>query len=127
VTNRIVIIEHDLRALMELAVAFRGTPYEITAVESAEPINAATRHAEERPAAMIVALGGNENVAGMRSLLAASTGTRMLFLVPRMPTSPALARIVREAGGVVLWAREAPIVVVATLITILTREHGAVS
>jgi hypothetical protein len=120
--DEIVIIERDRRPLMELVVALRGTPYEITAVESAQPMSAASKLAGERPTAMIVALTGKENVAEMRGLIDSCPRTQLLFLVPEMPPSAAISRIVRSAGGALLSREEAPIVVVATLISLLARE-----
>jgi hypothetical protein len=128
VTDEVIIIESDPRDLIQLVVAFRGTPYRITAVESAHPLQAATRMASRAPAALVVPLHGMENVVDMRALIAACPRTRLLFLVPEMPPSAAFSRIVRAAGAALLFREEPAIVVVATLITMLTREstgrHG---
>jgi hypothetical protein len=130
VMNEVVILSRDEAALMELAVAFRGTPYEITAVEPARAMPAATRLARRRPAAMVVSLDGKENLAEIRALLSASPLTRFLFLVPGMPPSAALSRVVNASGASILAAAEAPIVVVATLVALLARDgssdHGGV-
>lgn len=117
--SEVVIVAPPERALMELAVAFRGTPYEVTAVEPVRLLRTARRLAERHPAAMVVSLEGNENVAELRALLAASPGTRFLFLAPQMPPRAALARAVQASGAAILSAREAPIVIVATTIALL--------
>jgi hypothetical protein len=122
VTDELIIIDNDRQDLMRLVVAFRGTPYRVTAVESAQPLQAATRLARREPAALVVLLSGRENVVDMRTLVEACRRTRLLFLVAEMPPSAAMARIVRSAGGLILSASESPIVIVATLITMLTHE-----
>jgi len=120
VTREVVIVGSSEPALMSLALAFQGTPYEITVAEQKRAIRAAKRIAMRQPAAMVVSLDGNENVAEFRELLAASPRTRFLFLQLEMPPRAALSRIVNTFGAAILSAREAPIVVVATLIGLLS-------
>jgi hypothetical protein len=120
--DEIIIIENDRRGLMELVVAFRGTPYRVTAVESPAPLRAAREMAARDAAALIIKLDGKENVVEMRALIDACGDTRLLFLVPEMPPSAAIARIVRNSGGALLAASEAGIVVVATLIGLLSSQ-----
>jgi hypothetical protein len=124
VPDEIIIIESDRRGLMELVVAFRGTPYRVTAVESAAPLRTAREMASRDAAALVIKLDGKENVVEMRALIEACGDTRLLFLVPQMPPSAAIARIVRASGGALLAASEAGIVVVATLIGLLS-SHAA--
>jgi hypothetical protein len=121
-TREVVIVGSSEPALMNLALAFRGTPYEITAAEQTRAIRAAMRFAMRHPAAMVVSLDGKENVAEIRELLSASPRTRFLFLLPQMPPRAALSRIVNTCGAVILSADESPIVVVATLIALLSGD-----
>jgi hypothetical protein len=120
VHDEVIIIESDRRDLMELVVAFRGTPYRVTAVESVAPLRAAREMAPRSAAALIIKLDGKENVVEVRGLIESCTGTRLLFLVPDMPPSAAIARMVRASGGALLAASEAGIVIVATLIGMLS-------
>jgi len=130
-SSEVVILSSDQAALMELTVAFQGAPYDITAVESVRTMPTATRLAQRHPAAMVVSLDGNENLTEIRALLLASPITRFLFLVPGMPPSAALSRVVNASGASILAAAEASIVVVATLVALLARdrssEHGGVA
>lgn len=119
-TREVAIVGSSEAALMNLALAFQGTPYEITAAEQRRAIGAAMRAAMRHPAAMVVSLDGRENVAEIRELLSASPRTRFLFLLPQMPPRAALCRIVNTFGSAILSAGEAPIVVVATLIALLS-------
>jgi hypothetical protein len=121
-SSEVVIVAPTERALMQLTVAFRGTPYDVTAVEPVRLLRTAKRLAERHPAAMVVSLDGTENVADIRALLAASPATRFLFLAPQMPPRAALSRVVHAFGGEILSADEAPIVVVATLVALLAPD-----
>jgi hypothetical protein len=67
----------------------------------------------------LIVLDGTENLADVRSLLAAHRDTRFLFLAPDYPPTAALARVVAAHGGAVLPKSEAPVVVAATLVAML--------
>jgi hypothetical protein len=122
INDEVVIIDRDSRRLMELVVAFRGAPYSVAAVESARPLRAATEMASRDPAAIVVRLDGRENVVEVRELLDSCPRTRLLFLVPEMPPSAAIARVVRSFDGAILASSEPAIVVVATLVAMLRAE-----
>lgn len=122
--SEVVIVDGDDRALYKLAIAFRGTPYEITAVEPVRTIRTAMRLAQRSPAAMVVSLKEAENIAEIRALLEASTRTRVLFLVPSMPPSAALSRIVHTYRAGILSCDEAPIVIVASLIALMADDQS---
>ncbi len=107
-------------ALIQLTLAFRGTPYDVTAVEPVSLLRGARRVAERHPAAMVVALDGSENVSDIRALLAASPDTCFVLLVPEMPPRAAMARLAKMFRAAILSAREPPIVVVATMIALLS-------
>ena len=123
-TEEVIIVERSGQALMDLVLAFRGTPYEITAVESDRPLQAATRVAPRHPAAIVVALEGTENVVEVRGMLDAAEPSRVLFLVPAMPPRPAMARIVNDRSGAILARGESPLVVVSTLVSLVAQRSG---
>jgi hypothetical protein len=124
INDEVLIIDTDIRRLMQLVVAFRGTPYSVSAVESIRSVGTAARMAARDPDALVVRLDGRENVVEIRTLLESCPGTRLLFLVPEMPPSAAVARVVRSCGGAILAASESAIVVVATVVSLLTRERA---
>jgi hypothetical protein len=117
--REVVIVHQDEGALMNLAVALSDAPYEVTASEPADTLHTARRLTQHEPAAMIVALPGNELISDIRELLAVSGRTAFLFLIPDMPPRPALARLVNAHGSAILSAHEPTVVVVATLVALL--------
>ena len=119
-SSEVVIVAVAERALMQLTLAFRGTPYHVTAVEPVRLLRTAKRLAGRHPAAMVVSLDGSENVADIRALLSTSPATRFVFLAPEMPPRAALSRIVKDSGAAIMSAAEAPIVIVATTIALLS-------
>jgi hypothetical protein len=117
--REVVIVHQDERALMTLAVALSHAPYEITASEPVDTLQTARQLIQHEPAAMIVALPGNELISDIRELLSASDRTAFLFLIPDIPPRAALARLVSQHGSAILSAREPTVVVVATLFALL--------
>jgi hypothetical protein len=110
---------------MKLAVALSDAPYEVTASEPADTLHTARRLIQHEPAAMIVALPGNELISDIRELLSVSDRTAFLFLIPNMPPRTALARLVNAHGSAILSAHEPTVVVVATLVALLaSRSPG---
>jgi len=123
--ERIVIVDSNPRALMELTVAMSAMRFGVTAIEPRVPLSAASRLARQRPAAMVVALDCDENLSDIRSLLAGAPETKVVFLVPAMPPKAALMRVVNEHGATVLAQEEAPMVLAATLVALLApRSYG---
>jgi hypothetical protein len=123
--REVVIVHKDERALMTLAVALSDAPYEVTASEPADTLETARRLARHEPAAMIVALRGNELISDLRELLSVSDQTAFLFLIPEMPPHAALARIMNAHGAAILCADAPTIVIVATVVALLaSRSPG---
>jgi len=120
--REVVIVHHDERALMTLAVAFSDGPYEVTVAEPVDTVGRARRLVARHPAAMIVALRGGELIPDIRSLLSISDRTAFLFLVPEMPPHAALARVVNAHGSAILSASEPTIVIVATLVGLIAQR-----
>ena len=106
-------------------MGLRATPYTVTVAESARPLARALQLVAHWPKAMLVMLDGSENLVDVRALLSSSPETRFVFIVPQMPPRAALARVVREHGGVILSRSDAPIVVVATLVASLAETPAA--
>jgi hypothetical protein len=117
--REVVIVHHDEQALMTLTVALSSAPYEITASEPLDTLEGARKLIKHEPAAMIVALPGDELVSDIRELLSASDRTAFLFLVPDMPPRAALARLVNQHGSAILSPDEPTVVVIATLFALL--------
>jgi hypothetical protein len=123
--REVVIVHHDERTLMTLAVAFSDGPYEVTVAEPVDTIGRARRLAARHPAAMIVALRGDELITDVRALLTASDRTAFVFLVPGMPPHAALARVVNSHGSAILGGDEPTIVIVATVVGLLAQRSPA--
>jgi hypothetical protein len=123
--SNVILVGDDYGILMELAVGLRGTPYMVTVAESERPLARALQLVAHWPKAMLVTLDGLENVVDVRALLSSSPETRFVFIVPQMPPRAPLARVVREHGGVILSRKDAPIVVVATLVASLAETPAA--
>jgi hypothetical protein len=123
--GNVILVGEDYEILMELAVGLRGTPYAVTVAESVRPLVRASQLVAHWPKGMLVTLDGLENVVDVRALLSSSPETRFVFIVPQMPPRAALARVVREHGGVILSRRDAPIVVMATLVASLAETPAA--
>jgi CheY-like chemotaxis protein len=119
--GNVILVGDDYEILMELAIGLRSTPYSVTVAESARPLARALQLVAHWPKAMLVMLEGMENAVDVRALLSSSPETRFVLVVPQMPPRAPLARVVREYGGVILSRRDAPIVVVATLVALLAR------
>jgi hypothetical protein len=117
--GNVILVGHEYEILMELAVGLRGMPFTVTVVQSERPLARALEPAAHWPKAMLVTLDGLENVVDVRALLSRSPETRFVFIIPQMPPRAALARVVREHGGVILSRGDAPIVVVATFVALL--------
>ncbi len=116
-----VLVGSDIPALMQVAVELRGMP--VTIVDSgAHPLAHALGAVRQQPAALLVLLNGDENVVSLRTILAAAPATRFVFVAREMPLRSTLSRIVHEYGGVVVSARERPIVIAATVISILAQQ-----
>jgi CheY-like chemotaxis protein len=123
--GNVILVGDDYEILMELAVELRGTPYAVTVAESARPLARALQLVAHWPKAMLVMLDGLETVVDVRALLLSSAETRFVFVVQQMPPRATLARVVREHGGIILSRRDAPIVVVATLVALLAETPAA--
>jgi hypothetical protein len=123
VKNDLVLIGGDLDRLVGFSLAIGARTYEVTIVHSDDPLVDALNH-PGAPAAMLVSLAGQENVADIRALLSVPT-TRFLLLTPARPPSAALARIVRAHGDVLLPVDEPDVVVIATLIAVNARRRSA--
>jgi hypothetical protein len=110
----------DLSLLSRLTAALDPAAFEAYLLADGR----AVRHLlhDEMPASELAlfVLDGSENVAEVRSLMAAHRSTRFLFLTPEYPPSPALARVVAANRGALLPKSEQPIVVAATLVAMLT-------
>ena len=125
------IVTRDATFAMSLAVALRSSPYDVTVVDPGDvPLAEVARHGASTAtvAAAVVELTGPETVIELRTLLRSWPETRCLFVVRTMPLRATLARIISQNGGVILSKDEQPIVITATLITMMmdlehTRRH----
>ncbi len=123
--DQLVVVHYDYRALMRLTAALGEMRYSVISAESEDVLPTALRLANDQPAAMIVGLRGDENVADIRELLAKASNKGVLFLVREPPPRAALARVINAYGSAILREDEAPIVMASTLVALLTtREDG---
>jgi len=123
--ENVVVVDADQTRAMQLAMRLAATHYSVTVADATtSALAAARRYAPQRPAAMVCAMTGLENVVEVRSLIESSPATRFVLLAPEFPPSAALARIVNARGGVLLWAEESPVVVASTLVAMLAAAGG---
>jgi hypothetical protein len=120
----VAIVDSDYVELMRLVVAFGQMGYSVSASESHAIVRAARDIARTSPAAMVVALAGTENVVEIRELLTAGEGTRFLFLMPDMPPSAALARLMNAHGAATLGKDEPSLLIASTLVALLATGDG---
>jgi hypothetical protein len=118
-TQTVAIVDRDYDALMRLTVLFGRMGYGVSASESHDTMATALELARGAPEAMIVALNGTENVAELGELLSANATTRYLFLLPAMPPTAAMARLLRRHGATALAHSESTLVVVSTLVALM--------
>lgn len=115
----IAIVAHDDAKLMRLVVAFGQMGYSVSASESHAIMGTARDVVRTSPAAMVVVLAGTENIVEIRELLTAGPATRFLFLMPDMPPTAALARLLNAHGAAVLARDDPSLVIVSTLVALL--------
>jgi hypothetical protein len=112
---------------MRLALPFSEMRYGVTTIEAERPLRAAQRWLRTAPAAMIIVLDGDENIADVRAVLDASDDARCLFLIPDLPPRAALARVVASHGGAIVGSEESAAVIAGTLVALLAgRAEDAV-
>jgi hypothetical protein len=116
--QRLVLVGPDLRRLVSISLTLSSVSPNITIREAGQPLAQLASLDSGAPAA-IVDLPGRVNLVDLRAGLTAHQATRFLFLVPSMPPSPALARIVRSGGGEIMSRNAPDIVIAATLIALL--------
>ncbi len=119
IPHSIVLVGPALSPLMRLTLPFSEMRYGVTTIEAERPLRTARRWLRTMPAAMIVVIEGDENVADVRALLEASADARCLFLIPELPPRAALARIVATHGGAIVGSEESAAVIAGTLVALL--------
>jgi hypothetical protein len=125
--HAVVLVGPALGALMRLALPFSEMRYGVTTIEAERPLRAAQRWLRTAPAAMIIVLDGDENIADVRTVLDASNDARCLFLIPDLPPRAALARVVSAHGGAIVGSEESAAVIAGTLVALLAgRAEDAV-
>lgn len=124
--EEVVVVHQDVHGMMALTVALGAMRYRVTSAETHAALRTAKRLTAGAPAAMIVALDGTENVVEVRALLAAGARVRFIVLVPAMPPSAALNRIVTTHGSTILARDAPPVIIVSTLVALLASQaaHG---
>jgi hypothetical protein len=115
----VVLVGPALGALMRLTLPFSEMRYGVTTIEAERPLRAAQRWLRTAPAAMIIVLDGDENIADVRTVLDASNDARCLFLIPDLPPRAALARVVSAHGGAIVGSEESAAVIAGTLVALL--------
>lgn len=127
-SKTVYLVDEDRARAMALAMRLAATRYHVTVGDAAfGGLRCVRRCAAKRPAAIVYAMSGLENVVEMRNLMERSPTTRFVLLAPDFPPSAALARIVNAAGSVLLWAEEAPVVVASTLVAMLAAAGDVAS
>lgn len=77
---------------------------------------------ESDTAALIVYLAGNETLMDFHDLFDARPGTAVVFLLDSFPPPAAIRRLVDRNAAVLLRSGECPLVVVATLVSLLAQQ-----
>lgn len=115
----VAIAGSDYDEAMTLVVALRQMGYSVIVSESRAILRTAHDLARCEPAAMVVSLSGAENVVEIRELLSIDVATRFLFLMPSMPPSAALTRLMNAHGAAIVAREDPTLLVVSTLVALL--------
>jgi hypothetical protein len=124
VKKQIVIAGPAMSALVELSLLLDKSTYSVFLIEARRPTDRLLLEGAGDPEAIVVYLNGEENVVDIRRLLDAYADARCLLLVPDFPPSPAISRIAASFGAALMRQSESPLVVVATLVTMMASVSG---
>lgn len=124
----IVVVDFEQGRLMELVVALRALRTGVTAIQATTRSAAreGCKHLTLEPLAMVVALQPTDTVVDVRELLAAGMPGRtpIVLVAPDHPPRAALVRLASEYGAAALPCDEAPVVVAATVVSMLHQRQG---
>ena len=119
----IVIFSPFLGRLAALALRLKSPECATTLVHTDRPLDEA-RTCELRPDVMLVDLRGVEHIAAVRGLLEEFPTTRILFALPDMPPSAAMARVVGKHGGALLGVDDDVVLTTAMLVAMGAQRRG---
>jgi hypothetical protein len=123
--NHLRIIGESLRDIAGLSPMFNRQEFTVTVSETPAPIDYLLGDSGRPSEAVIVLLSGRENIADVLSLHACHPRTSFMYLAPQFPPSAAFARVVARNGGAILRATESPVVIAASLISLLFQREPA--
>ncbi len=122
----LVLVSRSYERLTSLSLRLSGPEHNVTLIHAKDVLSEASACPVE-PNAMLVELQGTENVVALRALLERFETARILFTVPDIPASAAVARLVRSHRGALLSCEEPDIVTTATLISMAAQGRRASS
>jgi hypothetical protein len=117
--TEILMVGDRLGPLMEVSRQLDRHAYAVSIAEAARPLDYLLDHRSRQPTGVVVRLAGNENVAAFRAVGAAYPETSFVFLAPRFPPRPAIARVVAQYHGAILRSNESPLTTVASLVALI--------
>jgi DNA-binding NarL/FixJ family response regulator len=120
--QEVAIVHRDQGALMGLTVALARNGFNVTATESTCALQGMRAAARTGPAAIVVALVGDEDFRELAGISSSQPRTKFLFLAPRACKAETLASLARWHAVTVANNEDSSAVVVATLIALLARE-----
>jgi hypothetical protein len=123
--NHLRIIGESLGDIAGLASPFNPREFAVTVSETPAPSEYLLGDSDRPCEAVIVLLSGRENIADVLSLHACHPATSFLYLAPQFPPSAAFARVVARNGGAILRATESPVVIAASLISLMFQREPA--
>jgi hypothetical protein len=123
--NHVQIVGESLGDVAGLASTFNPREFAVTVSENPAPIEYLLGDSGRSPEAVIVLLSGRENIGDVLSLHARHPATSFLYLSPQFPPSAAFARVVARDGGAILRATESPVVIAASLISLMFQREPA--
>jgi DNA-binding response OmpR family regulator len=121
VVGEIVIAGSDLRWILRCVAQVEPLSNQVTALHREDPLAAALLALERSPAALVVAVPAGTPLAGVRPLLDRALSTRCLLVLSEQPT-PSLRELVSASGGAICSIEDQPVLIAATLITMLAHR-----
>jgi hypothetical protein len=120
----VFLLGNDLAYLTELSNELRSVSRSVVISAAPRPVRRALSGDFGDPAVALVCLDGSENIGDVRQLLSEHPATTFLFLSRTSPPRSSMAHAVRSAGGEIMSSQDKPIVIAATVITLLAQRHA---
>jgi hypothetical protein len=125
--REIVLAARNVKDVVDLSLQFNPGEFATTFVEAESPLEPLIESAGRQAAGMIIRLTGEENYADFLALVSAYPVTCFVFLAPEFPPHAAVAKLVSRNRGTMLRTTDTPVVVVATLMSLMYQNQPALA